>query len=184
MAGNELNRVGKPLHKATIVLHVPMWLLKGTIEWMIRSDRHLNPVRLETSAYPIRYRMRLVTPKWAASMCRSVADGSDIPKEERRGQMIQHTVVHEHGDELRMQGETRVDGAPLVRTDFEYQPAGNEVRCSMWSGSLQARYGGILANVASNMQQTLVVEQRAIEARARVVGMATLFALRLAFGAC
>lgn len=171
----------KPLYRHSIIIHVPLWLFQGTMDWMLLDNRYLHPVRMETTTYPLTYRIKLGTPAWSASLCRSVAEGaSDIPKAHRRGQMIQHQTSSRIEDQLWVQGETRVDGAPIIRSDIEFIPTPTgEVRCDMYGQALQPKYRGLLAGAAKHMQQMVVAEQRAVEARARTLAVSVLIALRL-----
>ena len=173
----------KPLYQHSIVLRVPVWLLKGTMEWQLLNDRDQHPVRLEQPAagFPYRYRMRLKTPAWAGPMCRRVSENSDVPPDQRKGLMIQHQSTSVIEDQVWVAGETRVDGVPLVRSNLEFVPTeSGQTRCDMHGVALEPRYSGLLANVTKQMRDTVVAEQRRLENRARVMAIGILLALRLA----
>lgn len=179
----------KPLYRHSIVLRVPVWLVKGTMAWQTIRNRGENEIRLENGAapsltqpFPLRYRIKLTTPPWARAMCRQVsAAKSGLPAEKQRGLMIQHQTTSEIEDQVWVQGETRVDGVPLVRSDLEYVPTeAGQTRCDMMGLPLDPDYRGLLTNVAGQMQQTVVEEQRLLEARARILAIAILMTLRFA----
>jgi hypothetical protein len=170
----------KPLYRHNIVLHVPMWLVKGTLDWMLLNDRYLHPVRMESQTYPLKYRIRLGTPAWAVSLFRSVADAANIPKEERRVQIIQHQTMTYIEDQVWIQGETMVDGVALIRSDIELIPTeSGETRCDMIGISLQAKYQGLMAGASKHIQAMIVAEQRRLELRVRVVALGILMVLRV-----
>jgi hypothetical protein len=146
-------------------------------KWFIVHDRYMHRCRLADDARadddPLRYRLLIETPAWAAPMCRAIAHESGAPTK---------LVHHLRGSfaEMSMGGEIKVGDTPLMRTTVRYQHDGQSVVCRYAGYASPGRYQGLLTNAAAHMDQTVAQHQKRLDDRVRAAALLGWLAARLA----
>jgi hypothetical protein len=166
------------LYSGRLLIRTPFWLLAGAYQALLTNDVYLHEVKIEDlgdAGRPMRYRLKIITPSWAVTLCRSISEDNGRPK----SYIVHRLSAHRSSTHLTLEGEMYVGEKPILRTTVDYKELPDGVSCKYTGHSLQAKYKGLLGTAGSHIQKMLVTHQRDLEKRALAVLAAVMLTVRL-----
>lgn len=148
------------LYSGALALHVPFWLLAGTYGALLQHNLYMHEAKIEEPS--LRYRLKIITPTWAVSLTRAIAEDSSKPKP----YMVHRLGAQQTATSLALVGDMYVGEKPIVHTVVEYYAAGPATTTCRYTGqALEAKNNGLLGAAGSHMQKMVVSHQRELERR-------------------
>lgn len=163
------------LYSGALALRVPLWLLAGTYQALLKHNLYMHEAKIEATSPELRYRLKIMTPTWAVSMCRAIAEDDGKPKP----YMVHRLAARRTSTSLALAGDMYVGEKPIVNTVVQYEAASDTTTCRYTGRALEAKYQGLMGAAGSQMQKMVVSHQRELERRSVAVLGMVMLAIRL-----